>query len=192
MHPDGVSNMSLFDDLLRKEKEASEYFKELDPIEPEKVKETLDKFKFLWPLALLPLLTLLRKKAKNGELSESIDLVAVSNLLVGYSDVITALVWVMLSRVSKTVHDLSFVIIGAELLPSIDLNVPKGVVLGSAFVGSVPVLGPAGDVIDWMLQVVRDTSADVGDLIETGQTTETTGPLDIFIASLLEVTGLVK
>jgi len=45
---------------------------------------------------------------------------------------------------------------------------------------------------EYAIDFVKNLSGDVGDLIETGHTQETTGSLDILIASILTVTGLDK
>ena len=39
---------------------------------------------------------------------------------------------------------------------------------------------------------IKNLGGDVVDLIKTGHTQETTGPLDVLIASILTVTGLDK
>ena len=45
---------------------------------------------------------------------------------------------------------------------------------------------------DYAVDFVANTKKDVADLIETGQTSESTGPLDILIATIIQVTGLGK
>jgi len=147
----------------------------------EEAKNIIDSVKHFWPLLLIPLVSLIRKKGKAGTLPGSIDYVALSNVLGGYSDVIIALGWVLLSRVNDTIKDLSYTIVGAETIPAIDLDLPRGVNLGAWIVSG-----------NYALDFVANTKADVAKLIETGQTSETTGPLDVLIATLLEVTGLSK
>jgi len=149
--------------------------------EIEEVKNVIDQFKILWPLLFIPLFAWLKKRNKKGDITDSIEWVALTNFLTGYSDYIIALGWVLLARVNKNVNQLSYVFVGAETIPDIELNLPKGVMLGSWFVTG-----------EYALDFVKNLAGDVGDLIETGHTRETTGPLDILIASILTVTGLDK
>jgi len=149
--------------------------------EIEEAKKLIDQFKIFWPLLFIPLFAWFKKRNKNGDITDSIEWVALTNFLTGYSDYIIALVWILLARVSVGVDKLSYVFVGAETLPAIDLNLPKGVMLGAWFVTG-----------EYALDFVKNLSGDVGDLIETGHSQETTGPLDILIASILTVTGLDK
>ena len=45
---------------------------------------------------------------------------------------------------------------------------------------------------EYAIEFAKNLGGDVVDLIETGHTQETTGSLDILIASILTVTGLDK
>ena len=147
--------------------------------EVEEAKKFVDQFKVFWPLLFIPLLAWFRKKNKNGDITESIEWVALSNFLTGYSDYIVAVAWILLARVNETANKLSYIFVGGETVPSVDLSLPKGVMLGSWFVTG-----------EYALEFVKNLAGDVGDLIETGHTQETTGPLDVLIASILTVTGL--
>ena len=149
--------------------------------EIEEVKKVIDQFKVLWPLLAIPLFAWFRKKNKKGDITESIEWVAVTNFLTGYSDYIIALGWILLARVNGTVNKLSYVFVGAETVPTVELNLPKGVMLGSWFVTG-----------EYAIEFAKNLGGDVADLIETGHTQETTGSLDILIASILTVTGLDK
>jgi len=150
--------------------------------EKAKDKEQADKVKSLWPLLLIPLATwLYSKRNKDDNIMESIDSVALVNFLTGYQDYIMGAIWAITSRFSPTLQNLSLTLVGAETIPTLDLNLPKGVMLGSWLA-----------VGDYAVGFVANTKKDVGDLIETGMTTETTGPLDVLIASILSVTGLAK
>ena len=149
--------------------------------EIEEAKKLIDQFKVFWPLLFIPLVTWFKKKNKKGDITDSIEWVALTNFLTGYSDYIIALVWILLARVNGTVNKLSYVFVGAETIPTVELNLPRGVMLGSWFVTG-----------EYAIDFVKNLSGDVGDLIETGHSQETTGPLDVFIASILTVTGLDK
>jgi hypothetical protein len=153
-----------------------------EPPDVEKAKEIIKEFSNLWPLLLLPVAKYIYdKKDKDTPLSEAIDSVAIVNFLTGYQDYIMALVWVVASKFSDTLRNLSLTLVGAETIPTLDLNLPRGVMLGSWLV-----------VGDYAVDFVANTKKDVADLIETGKTSETTGPLDILIATIISVTGLDK
>ena len=159
---------------------------DLDKFQPtmeevEEAKKFVDQFKVFWPLLFIPVFVWFRKKNKNGDVTKSIEWVALSNFLVGYSDYIVALAWILLARVNETANKLSYAFVAAETVPTVDLNLPKGVMLGSWFVTG-----------EYALEFLKNLGGDVVDLIETGQSQETTGPLDILIASILTVTGLDK
>jgi len=149
--------------------------------EIEEAKKFIDQFKVLWPLLAIPLVTWFKKRNKKGDITDSIEWVALTNFLTGYSDYVVALGWILLSRINNTVDKLSYIFVGAETIPTVELNLPKGVMLGSWFVTG-----------EYAIDFVKNLSGDVGDLIETGHTQETTGSLDILIASILTVTGLDK
>jgi len=153
-----------------------------DDIDIDKAKGIINEFKRLWPLLLLPVAKYMYdKKDKDTPLSEAIDSVAIANFLVGYQDYIMALIWVIASRFSEALRNLSLTLVGAETIPTLDLNLPRGVMLGSWLV-----------VGDYSIDFIANTKKDVADLINTGKTTETTGPLDILIATIISVTGLGK
>jgi hypothetical protein len=153
-----------------------------EPPDIDKAKEIIKEFSNLWPLLLLPVAKYIYdRKDKDTPLSEAIDSVAIANVLVGYQDYIMALVWVIASRFSDTLRNLSLTLVGAETIPTLDLNLPRGVMLGSWLV-----------VGDYAVDFVANTKKDVAELIETGKTSETTGPLDILIATIISVTGLDK
>ena len=92
-----------------------------------------------------------------------------------------AFAWVIASRFFVSIKNLSLTLVGAETIPTIDLNLPRGVMLGSWLV-----------VGDYAVDFVANTREDVAELIETGKTQEDTGPLDILIATIIQVTGLGK
>jgi hypothetical protein len=148
--------------------------------EKEKAKKIIDDFKKLWPLLLIPVFKwFYDRKDEDTPLSEAIDSVALVNFLTGYQDYIMAGVWAIAGRFSTTIRNLSLTLVGAETIPTLDLNLPRGVMLGSWLV-----------VGDYAIDFVANTKKDVAELIETGKTSEETGPLDILIATLIQVTGL--
>ena len=145
----------------------------------EEAKEILNSWKKLWPLVLIPLAKWFSdKKDKNENIMESIDTIAFVNFLTGYQDYIMALAWYLASRVSTPIENLSLTLVGAETIPTLDLNLPKGVMLGSWLA-----------VGDYAVEFIRNTKSDVADLMETGKTSEKTGPLDILIGLILSAGG---
>ena len=52
--------------------------------EIEEVKNVIDQFKVLWPLVFIPLFAWFRKKNKKGDITDSIEWIAVTNFLTGY------------------------------------------------------------------------------------------------------------
>jgi|TARA_R110002012_G_scaffold319592_2_gene540730 hypothetical protein len=159
--------------------------KDDDPVTEEeikKAKDIIDEFKKYWPLLLLPAFKYAYdKRDKDAPLSEAVDSVAIANFLTGYQDYIMAFAWVIASRFFVSIKNLSLTLVGAETIPTIDLNLPRGVMLGSWLV-----------VGDYAVDFVANTREDVAELIETGKTQEDTGPLDILIATIIQVTGLGK
>ena len=145
----------------------------------QKTKENIEKIKKLWPLLLIPVAKwAFDRKDKEDNLMESIDTIALVNFLTGYKDYIMALGWYLASRVSTPIENLSLTLVGAESIPTLDLNLPKGVMLGSWLA-----------VGDYAVEFIRNTKADVAELMEEGHTTETTGPLDILIGLILSAGG---
>lgn len=145
----------------------------------EKTKENIDQLKKLWPLLLIPVAKwAFDRKKEDDSLMESIDTIALVNFLTGYKDYIMALGWYLASRVSTPIENLSLTLVGAESIPTLDLNLPKGVMLGSWLA-----------VGDYAVEFIRNTKADVAELMEEGHTTETTGALDILIGLILTAGG---
>ena len=145
----------------------------------EKLKSNIEKLKPFWPLLLIPVAKwAFDRKDKEDSLMESIDSIALVNFLTGYKDYIMALGWYLASRVSTPIENLSLTLVGAESIPTLDLNLPKGVMLGSWLA-----------VGDYAIEFIRNTKSDVADLMEEGHTTKTTGPLDILIGLILSAGG---
>ena len=110
------------------------------------------------------------------------SLIALSNVIEAFAPIITAIGWVLFTKVNDTAKALSYAITTAETIPNFvvdDLNLPPGIILGSFFV--------VGDAA-----LTKVFGEDVETLLATGKTTEDTDALDILIATILTVTGLDK
>jgi len=152
-------------------------------LDPETVKETVGSLKKFFPYLLaLGIIPLVKHFRKPGEQLPSGSLVALSNVIEAFAPVITALGWVLFTKVNDTAKALSYAIATAETIPNFvvdDLNLPPGIILGSFFVVGDAALG-------------KVFGEDVDSLLETGRASEDTDALDILIASILTVTGLDK
>jgi len=155
----------------------------LDELDPETVKETVSTLKKFFPYLLaFGVAALVKHFRKPGEQLPSGSLVALSNVIEAFAPVITAIGWVLFTKVNDTAKALSYAITTAETIPNFvvdDLNLPPGIILGSFFV--------VGDAA-----LTKVFGEDVESLLATGKTTEQTDALDILIASILTVTGLDK
>ena len=152
-------------------------------LDPETVKETVGTLKKFFPYLLaFGVAALVKHFRKPGEQLPSGSLIALGNVIEAFSPVITAIGWVLFTKVNDTAKALSYAITTAETIPNFvvdDLNLPPGIVLGSFFV--------VGDAA-----LAKVFGEDVESLLATGKTTEQTDALDILIASILAVTGLDK
>ena len=76
--------------------------------------------------------------------------------------VILAVAWIILAKNNKTIDWLSNVFAVAELTPTVDLNLPSGVVLGS-FYNSAKEIEPAANSV---LDFVKDLAEDITEVKE--------------------------
>ena len=80
-----------------------------------------------------------------------------------FAPVILAIAWVFLARTNKTVDWLSNVFALAELTPTVDLNLPSGVVLGSFYNSAEeiePIIKKVDTLKDLIIDFVKDLKAD--------------------------------
>jgi len=155
----------------------------VEELDPETVKNTLETLKKFFPyIFAFGVAALVKHFRKPGEQLPSGSLIALSNVIEAFAPVITAIGWVLFTKVNDTAKALSYAIATAETIPNFvvdDLNLPPGIILGSFFVVGDAALG-------------KVFGTDVEELLATGKTTEGTDALDILIASILTVTGLDK
>ena len=154
-----------------------------EPLDPETVKSTIETLKKFFPyIFAFGVAALVKHFRKPGEQLPSGSLIALGNVIEAFAPVITAIGWVLFTKVNNTAKALSYAITTAETIPNFvvdDLNLPPGIILGSFFV--------VGDAA-----LTKVFGEDVESLLATGKTTEDTDALDILIASILTVTGLDK
>ena len=156
---------------------------EIEPLEPEAVKGSIETLKKFFPYLLaFGVAALVKHFRKPGEQLPSGSLIALSNVIQAFAPIITAIGWVLFTKMNDTAKALSYAIVTAESIPNFivdDLKLPPGVILGSFFVVGDAALG-------------KVFGTDVDELLATGKTTEDTDALDILIATILTVTGLDK
>ena len=73
-----------------------------------------------------------------------------------FAPVILAIAWVFLARTNKTVDWLSNVFALAELTPTVDLNLPSGVVLGSFYNSAQEIESVVKGSIDFVKDLKED------------------------------------
>ena len=131
-----------------------------DPEYIEKVKEQFNQVKKYLPYIVMIGATLAWKHYKKNGLDKSIDTVALSNVIAGFTPVITAFAWYMLTTVNDTAKKLSYIIAAAEVTPTVDLNLPPGINLGAYFVAADEMV-PLVDKAASMLQQAQDKLEDL-------------------------------
>ena len=123
---------------------------ELDPADIDSIKEQFDQVKKYLPYIVLIGITLAWKHFKKNGLDKSIDTVALSNVIAGFTPVITAFAWYMLTTVNDTAKKLSYTIAAAEVIPTIDLNLPPGINLGAYFVAADEMISSVDKAQTWL------------------------------------------
>ena len=125
---------------------------EIDPKDIETIKEQFDELKKYLPyLALIGIVFAVKHFKKNG-LAKSVDLVALSNVIQAFTPVILAAGWVLFTKVNDTAKNLSYAFATAETIPTIDLNLPPGINLGSYFVVGDQLLDMIPDAKAWLAE----------------------------------------
>ena len=139
---------------------------EPEEIDPETIKKTLDTLRKFFPyIFAFGIVALVKHFRKPGEQLPSGSLIALGNVIEAFAPLITAIGWVLFTKVNNTAKALSYAITTAETIPNF--------VVGDAALGKV-------------------FGTDVDELLATGRATEDTDALDILIATILTVTGLDK
>jgi len=131
-----------------------------DPEYIAQIKEQFDQLKKYLPYIVMIGITLAWKHYKKNGLDKSIDTVALSNVIAGFTPVITAFAWYMLTTVNDTAKKLSFIIAAAEVTPTVDLNLPPGINLGAYFVAAdemVPLVDQAANMIKQAAGKIEET-----------------------------------
>ena len=144
-----------------------------DPEYIAQIKEQFDQVKKYLPYIVMIGITLAWKHFKKNGLEKSIDTVALSNVIAGFTPVITAFAWYMLTTVNDTAKKLSYIIAAAELTPTVDLNLPPGINLGAYFVAAdemLPLVDQAGNMLKqatedvpwWMFAAIGPAGIPIG------------------------------
>ena len=98
----------------------------------EDLEKIVDQLKPLWPLAAIPLVIQLWNRFKKRE--DDVPWEAIARAVAPIvAPIILSVLWVGLTKVDKKIDWLSNMIAVAEILPTVDLNIPQGVVLGSMY-----------------------------------------------------------
>ena len=104
----------------------------LEELNSEDLEKIVDQLKPLWPLALVPLVIQLWNRFKKRE--DDVPWEAIARAIAPIvAPIILSVLWVGLTKVDRKVDWLSNMIAIAEVLPTVDLNIPQGVVLGSMY-----------------------------------------------------------
>jgi hypothetical protein len=104
----------------------------LEELNSEDLKKIVDQLKPLWPLAAIPVVIQLWNRFKKREDDVPWEAIARAIAPIG-APIILSVLWVGLTKVDKKIDWLSNMIAIAEIIPTVDLNVPQGVVLGSMY-----------------------------------------------------------
>ena len=106
--------------------------KEEPTLEEADLEKIVDQVKPFWPLALIPLVIQLwnRFKKRDDDVPWEAIARAVAPIV---APIILSVVWVLLTKFDKRVDWLANMIAVAEIIPTVDLNVPPGIVLGSMY-----------------------------------------------------------
>ena len=98
----------------------------------EDLENIVDQVKPFWPLLLIPLVIQLWNRFKKRE--DDVPWEAIARAIAPIvAPIILSVLWVGLTKVDKKIDWLSNMIAVAEILPTVDLNIPQGVVLGSMY-----------------------------------------------------------
>ena len=104
----------------------------LEELNSEDLEKIVDQLKPLWPLAAIPVVIQLWNRFKKRE--DDVPWEAIARAIAPIvAPIILSVLWVGLTKVDKKIDWLSNMIAIAEILPTVDLNVPQGVVLGSMY-----------------------------------------------------------
>jgi len=135
-----------------------------EPVSTEDIENIVDQVKPFWPLLLIPLVIQLWNRFKKRD--DDVPWEAIARAIAPIvAPIILSAVWILLTKFDKRVDWLANMIAVAEIIPTVDLNVPPGIVLGSMYAS-------AEDVQKILTAVVKagerftDLSAeDLADLI---------------------------
>ena len=106
--------------------------KEEPTLEEADIENIVDQVKPFWPLLLIPLVIQLWNRFKKRE--DDVPWEAIARAIAPIvAPIILSAVWVILSKFDKRVDWLTNMIAVSEIIPTVDLNLPPGIVLGSMY-----------------------------------------------------------
>ena len=101
-------------------------------LEEADLENIVDQVKPFWPLLLIPLVIQFWNRFKKRE--DDVPWEAIARAIAPIvAPIILSAVWVILTKFDKRVDWLANMIAVAEIIPTVDLNVPPGIVLGSMY-----------------------------------------------------------
>ena len=105
---------------------------EAPTVEEADLEKIVDQVKPFWPLLLIPLVIQFWNRFKKRE--DDVPWEAIARAVAPImAPIILSAVWVILTKFDKRVDWLANMIAVAEIIPTVDLNVPPGIVLGSMY-----------------------------------------------------------
>ena len=132
-----------------------------EPVSTEDLEKIVDQLKPLWPLAAIPLVIQLWNRFKKRE--DDVPWEAIARAIAPIvAPIILSVLWVGLTKIDKKIDWLSNMIAVAEVLPTVDLNIPQGVVLGSMYSSAEDVQRVLTAVIEAGEKLA---GLDIGDII---------------------------
>jgi len=135
-----------------------------DPILEKQAQDFRDQVKRFWPLALIPVVIQLWKRFKKRD--DDVPWEAIARAIAPIvAPIILSVVWVVLTKFDKRVDWLANMISVAEIIPTVDLNIPPGIVLGSMYASAEDVQKILTAVIKAGEKLTDLSAEDLADLI---------------------------
>ena len=135
-----------------------------DPALEKQAKEFRDQAKRFWPLVLIPITIKLWERFKKRE--DDVPWEAIARAIAPIvAPIILSVVWVVLTKFDKRVDWLANMIAVSEIIPTVDLNIPPGIVLGSMYASAEDVQKILTAVIKAGERLGALSAEDVADII---------------------------
>ena len=117
--------------------------------------------------------------AKKPELPEINWDIITPELIKAFTPFIQGLVWLGLSKFDKRIDAMNNLIAIAEVVPAVDLNLPKGIVLAAMFDKTTDALKMMSDLLDVLEDIPENLKQLIKDMIDESKeaVTETFDPI---------------